>query len=187
MCVIRAYASMCHDERKKMEVKGEKKMKEKTEEDFSCLWQQNKKGRKPRAKNVTGRRTTSFFHIFFFGCFFWAGRGRRNSRARTAESFSQDDASFRTAHFILYNILSSGGFTAACVRPSRTVPPILDDLDRHVCRSSFDKSTTSSTPWRQWGSAAPPSETDSTEQWVWCLIHMWSMLHVISVICLCLG
>jgi hypothetical protein len=101
--------------------------------------------RKPRAKNVTGRRTTSFFHIFFFGRFFWAGRGRRNSRARTAESFSQDDASFRTALFMLYIIVSSGGFTAACVRPSRTVPPILDDLDIHVCRSSFDKSTTSST------------------------------------------
>jgi hypothetical protein len=25
---------------------------------------------------------------------------------------------------------------------------------------------------------------DSTDQWVWCLIHMRSMLHVISVICL---
>ncbi len=24
----------------------------------------------------------------------------------------------------------------------------------------------------------------STEQWVWCLMNMWSMLHVISVICL---
>jgi hypothetical protein len=26
------------------------------------------------------------------------------------------------------------------------------------------------------------SSTDSTEQWVWFLMHMWSMLHVISVI-----
>jgi hypothetical protein len=34
------------------------------------------------------------------------------------------------------------------------------------------------------GDAAPHSGTDSTEQWVWCFIHMWFMLHVISVICL---
>ena len=31
------------------------------------------------------------------------------------------------------------------------------------------------------GAAAPRPTTDSTEQWVWCLMHM---LHVISVICL---
>jgi hypothetical protein len=30
----------------------------------------------------------------------------------------------------------------------------------------------------------PRTDTDSTDQWVWCLMHMWSMLHVISVICL---
>ena len=34
------------------------------------------------------------------------------------------------------------------------------------------------------GSAAPRSVTDSTEQWVWCIMHMLSMLHDISVICL---
>jgi hypothetical protein len=32
--------------------------------------------------------------------------------------------------------------------------------------------------------AEPRSSTDSTDQWVWCFMHMWFMLHVISVICL---
>ncbi len=32
--------------------------------------------------------------------------------------------------------------------------------------------------------ATPRSATDSTEKWVWCFMHMWFMLHVISVICL---
>ncbi len=34
--------------------------------------------------------------------------------------------------YVIYYILNSGGFAAACVRPSRTVPPILDALVRHV-------------------------------------------------------
>jgi hypothetical protein len=34
-----------------------------------------------------------------------------------------------------------------------------------------------------WGPVALLSATDSTEQLVWCLLHMWSMVHVISVIC----
>jgi hypothetical protein len=37
------------------------------------------------------------------------------------------------------------------------------------------------------GSSAPRSVTDSTDQWVLCLMHMWSMLYVISFICLGLG
>jgi len=34
------------------------------------------------------------------------------------------------------------------------------------------------------GTPAPRSVTDSTEQWVWCFMHMRFMLQVISVICL---
>ena len=57
------------------------------------------------------------------------GRGRGNSGARPAESFSQDDTGFRTSFFyVIYYILSSGGFAAACARQSRTVAPILDAL-----------------------------------------------------------
>ncbi len=52
------------------------------------------------------------------------GRGRGRARASTDESFSQDDARFQTAPFfyVIYYILSSGGFTAACFMPSRKVP-----------------------------------------------------------------
>jgi len=52
---------------------------------------------------------------FFLG---GAGEGKRNSRARAVETFSQDDV--------------SSSFSAACVRQSRTVSPILDTLGRHV-------------------------------------------------------
>ncbi len=34
------------------------------------------------------------------------------------------------------------------------------------------------------GATAPRAATDSSDQWVWCLMHMRSMLHVISVTCL---
>jgi hypothetical protein len=38
------------------------------------------------------------------------------------------------------------------------------------------------------GADAPRSVTDSTEQWVWCFMHMWSMLLyvgcLLNVICL---
>jgi hypothetical protein len=83
--------------------------------------------------------------VFFFG---GRGRGRGNSRAR---STWQNDLFFhwttrvsKQRFYVIYYILSSGGFTTVWVRPSRTVSPILDDLGRHVWFSSFDNSTTSS-------------------------------------------
>jgi hypothetical protein len=42
---------------------------------------------------------------FWVGCGFFlggTGEGKRNSRARTAESFSQNDESLQTALFMLY-------------------------------------------------------------------------------------
>jgi hypothetical protein len=53
--------------------------------------------------------------------------------------------------YVVYYILISGGFTSSCFRPSRTVSPILDDLDRHVWCWRFDNLTTSFTHWRQCG------------------------------------
>ncbi len=44
--------------------------------------------------------------------------------------------------YVIYYILHTGSFAAACSRPSRTVVPILDDLDRHVLCSSFDNPST---------------------------------------------
>jgi len=52
--------------------------------------------------------------IFFFG---GAGEGKRNSRARNAETFSQDDASSEhPCVYVIYYMLSSGGFTVACLQ-----------------------------------------------------------------------
>ncbi len=58
--------------------------------------------------------------------------------------------------FVIYYILSSGNFAATCFRLPR-----IEDSE---------------------GAAAPRSVTDSTDQWVWCLMHMRSMLYDISVI-----
>ena len=49
--------------------------------------------------------------IFFLG---GEGEGKRNSRARNAETFSQDDPSSKqTCVYVIYYMLSSGGFAAA--------------------------------------------------------------------------
>jgi hypothetical protein len=81
--------------------------------------------------------------------FSWGGGGGEEETPGHVQHgvfFSLDDVSFPNSPFyVIYYILSSGGFTEAYVRPSRTVPPILDTLDRHVGCSSFDNSTTSST------------------------------------------
>ena len=52
--------------------------------------------------------------IFFFG---GAGEGKRNSRSRNAETFSQDDAiSKQPCVYVIYSMLISGGFAAACLQ-----------------------------------------------------------------------
>jgi len=65
--------------------------------------------------------------------FSWGGGGgKRSSRARVAERFSQDDASSKQPLYVIYYILHSASFAASCARQSRTVAPILDVLARHV-------------------------------------------------------
>jgi hypothetical protein len=60
--------------------------------------------------NLMGRR-------FWVGRgFFFLGGGKRNSRVRNVETFSQDDASSKqTCVYVTCYMLSSGGFTAACL------------------------------------------------------------------------
>jgi len=95
--------------------------------------------------------------------FSWGGGGGEEETPGHIQHglfFSLDDPSFPNSLFyVIYYILNSGGFAAASVSPSRTVPPILDGLDRHVCCSSFDNSTTSSRTEDSEGSAAPRSDT----------------------------
>jgi hypothetical protein len=90
---------------------------------------------------------------------------------------------FLVPFYVIYYILISGGFPATSSdhhegdpgppRPVKTRVMFKfrrpDDLF-HVLNSE--------------GTSAPRSTTDSMDRWVWCLLHMWSTLHVISVICL---
>jgi len=66
------------------------------------------------------------------------------------------------------------GFTTGCVRPSRTVSPILDTMGRHVPCSSCDNLMTLPHPEDSEGAGSPRSTTDSTEQWVW--LNEWVLI-----------
>ena len=61
--------------------------------------------------------------------------------------------------------------------------PILDALVRHVCVEVRQLDDLLHTMKTMEGSDVPRSDTDSTEKLVRCLMHMWSILYVISVIC----
>ncbi len=45
-----------------------------------------------------------------------AGEGKRSSRVRVAEKFSQDDRAPNSPVCVIYYMLSSGGFAAACLQ-----------------------------------------------------------------------
>ena len=80
--------------------------------------------------DLMGRRFGMGCGWFFFRALVGGGRGRGsgNSGTRPAESFSQDDAGFRTALYIFLLCIRSGSLAAPCARQSRTEPPILDAL-----------------------------------------------------------
>ena len=64
------------------------------------------------------------------GCFFLGtGGGEEELQGATVEAFSQDDASSKQPCFyVIYYMLSSGGFAAHAFRPSRRVSSILEAL-----------------------------------------------------------
>ena len=108
------------------------------------------------------------------GCFFLggAGEGKRNSRARNAETMRRCFAGrceFRTALcvYVIYYMLGSGGFAAACFRPSRKVPSTSMPWAAHVRCSGFDNPSTSLRIDICEGAVAPCSA--STELCVCCL------------------
>ena len=102
--------------------------------------------------------------MFFLG---GTGEGKRNSRARAVETFSQDDASSKQPClcYILYveqwgfHCSMSSGHCEGGPRSSIV-------LGRHVLCSNFD--TRRPSPRIEDGETvvAPRSATDSTEQWV---------------------
>ena len=121
--------------------------------------------------------------IFFLG---GRGRGRGSVRASPAESFFTGLRALSNSpiFYVIYYMLSSGGFATACFRPSGKVPstsmPWADTCD--VQASTIRRPVLHTEDSE--GDAVPRSVTDSTEQWVWCFMHMRYMLYVISVICL---
>jgi hypothetical protein len=85
--------------------------------------------------------------------------------------------------YVIYYILSSGGslhhVSGHRERRPRSSMPWPDTYVVEVSTTD-DLFHTLKT---MWGPTALRSTTDSTEQLVWCLRHMRSMLHVISVVC----
>ena len=103
--------------------------------------------------------------IFFFG---GAGEGKRNSRAHNAETFSQDDASSKQpCVYVIYYMLSIGGFAAACLLAiaKGVLDPRFPWTDTCAPRVSATRRPSSRIEDGE-GSVAPRSATDSTEQWV---------------------
>ena len=100
--------------------------------------------------------------IFFFG---GEGEGKRNSRARNAETFSQDDASSKQpCVYVIYYMLSSGSFAAACLQAiaKGVLDPRLPWSDTCALRASTTRRPSPRIEDGE-GVVAPCSTTDSTE------------------------
>jgi hypothetical protein len=97
---------------------------------------------------------------------FFSGRGGGGKRQRQ-DTFSSgqcllDDTRCQTDPFfyVVYYIFSGGGFAVSYFRPSGTVSP----------DARYPGQTR--TLLTMWGPVTLRSGTDSTEQLVWCLMHM---------------
>ena len=119
--------------------------------------------------------------------FFWGDRGRGNGtpgRVLLRRFRRTTRVSEQPFFYVIYYILSSGSFVVPSFRSSRKVPststPWADMCAVQVSTTRRPLPRTEGSG----GAAEPRSATDYTEQSVWCLMHMRSMLHVISVICL---
>ncbi len=116
------------------------------------------------------RRRFGWVVDFFLG---GTGEGKRTRQDKYYRVVFGGDVRVQIGPFfyVIYYILSSGGFTTSCETPSRTVPDPrcpgqhvlfkLGQLDDPLPHTEDSE-----------GSPAPRSVTDSTEQWVWCIIHM---------------
>ena len=115
--------------------------------------------------NLMGRRFWVGRGCFFLG---GAGEGKRNSRARNAETFSQDDASSKQPWvYVIYYMLSSGGFAGICLQviTKGVLDPRLPWTDTCTVEASTTRRPSPRIEDGE-GTVAPRSTTDSTEQWV---------------------
>ncbi len=103
--------------------------------------------------------------VFFLG---GSGEGKRNSRARAAETFSQDDTSSKqSCVYVIYYMLNSGGFAAACLQTiaKGVLDPRFPCADSCVVQASTTRRPSPHIEDDE-GAVAPRFVTDSTEQWV---------------------
>jgi hypothetical protein len=82
----------------------------------------------------------------FFGWvvdFFLGGRGGKRKYQGTVNRVGRwTTRAFKHPHFVLYYILRSGSFAAACLQSVTKGVLDLDDLGRHVSSSDFDSPST---------------------------------------------
>ncbi len=127
---------------------------------------------------------------FWVGCgwFFLGGVGEGKRRLQGTLSmvcfFAGRHEFPNCPFFVIYYILSSGGFSTSSSDHLEGTPG-----PRRTGQSTCAvQALTTRLPLPRIedgeGPDEPRSTTDSTDQWVWCFTHMWFMLHVISVICL---
>ncbi len=93
------------------------------------------------------------------------GEGKRNSRARNAETFSQDDPSSKQPYvYVIFYMLISGGFAAACLQTivKGVLDPRLPWADTCARQVSETRRPTSLIEDGE-KVVAPRSTTDSTE------------------------
>ena len=113
---------------------------------------------------------------FWVGCGFFLGGvgvGKRTRQGKYCRVVFAGDARVQTDPFfyVIYYILSSGGFVGTWFRPSRTTPdPRCPGQHVLFKLGQFDEPLQHTEDSE--GPATPRSTTDSTEQWVWCLMHM---------------
>jgi hypothetical protein len=126
---------------------------------------------------------------FWVGCgwfFFWAGRGgkRKSQGTSTGSVFAGRHALLNSPIFLCYILyIEQWKFRCYMLQTIANGAPESSRpwADTRVVRVSTPRRPLPRTENSE-GAAAPRSTTDSTDQWVWCLMHMWSMLYVISVI-----
>ena len=103
--------------------------------------------------------------IFFLG---GVGEGKRSSRSRVAEGFSQDETAPNSPVCVIYYMLSSGSFAAASLQTIAKGGSSI--LGRPGQTRAMFQVLTARRPGSHIedgeGAVAPRSVTDSTEQWV---------------------
>ncbi len=102
------------------------------------------------------------------GCFFLGGRGGKRKRQGTVNRIGRwTTLAFKQPHFVIYYMLNSGGFAAACLQTiaKGVLDPRFPWSDTCAARASTTPRPSALIEDGQ-GAAAPRSTTDSTEQWV---------------------